>query len=64
MKTDDDKEEEEGSPPPPVVPFEACLKRTMAPANVEGFRSPALVVAGLRCRGDGYYGREESWSQQ
>ncbi|EER01090.1 hypothetical protein Pmar_PMAR025211, partial [Perkinsus marinus ATCC 50983] len=42
LKTDDDKEEEEGSPPPPVVPFEACLKRTMAPANVEGFRSPAL----------------------
>ncbi|EER04876.1 Ubiquitin carboxyl-terminal hydrolase A, putative [Perkinsus marinus ATCC 50983] len=42
LKTDDDKEEEEGSSPPPVVPFEACLKRTMAPANVEGFRSPAL----------------------
>ncbi|KAF4731794.1 Ubiquitin carboxyl-terminal hydrolase 13, partial [Perkinsus olseni] len=45
LKTDGGNEKVEGEGkegPPPMVPFEACLKRTMATSSVEGFRSPAL----------------------
>ncbi|KAF4666663.1 Ubiquitin carboxyl-terminal hydrolase 13, partial [Perkinsus chesapeaki] len=50
LKTTDDEKDEKESPPP-VVPFDACLRRTMATGQVEGFRSPALngeVVTALK----------------